>query len=355
MRVIWNALVDQKKSPLALYQSPAYFEFLKLLEGPANLSLLTLRTSSTHQVVGVCPVQRLLLDIPFSIGRRMVLKPQIPCLRILGSEPLIPETVQAHDQLFALITEEYPDASVVEMEALTVDSFLWRYIFSSDFIRKNYLPHVLHGVQACHLIHLPINAQEYHRRLGRKQRHNLERQGRVLERHLQGPLTLRLLTKEDEVPTVIEAMKALDGLGNDPAATAQKVTTAIRKGFFQCFILQSGNRIVGATFGYTSQNTFRVLGILYDRKLAKFSPGTTMWHLVMSRLIEEGAFKSLDMGYGTPSYAHRNINVIHHRGKVLLFRKTMRNRLLIGAHATFSALARVGKRALSLRTPFRQH
>ena len=346
VHAVWNRLADGKRSPLAIYQSPSYFEFLESVEGRDELDLLTVRTPATHGVVGVSPVQKLLLDIPFSIGRRTVLKPHISCLRVLGSEPLIPKTLQAHDQLFSLIIEQYPEASVVEMDAVSVDSFLWHYIFSSQFIRENYVAHVLHGVQPCHFIHLPATIDDYRRRLGRKHRHNLERQQRVLERHLDGKLALTLLNREEHVPIVIEAMRELGGLGSDPAATTRKITAAARKGFYQCFLLRSENRIVGMTYGYKSHETFRIHGILYDKTLSRFSPGTTMWHLVMRRLIEDGIFKSLDMGYGTPAYPHRNINTVHDRGKVLLFRKTMANRLLIGAHSAFSALARFSKRAL---------
>jgi hypothetical protein len=254
---VWKDLTDQRSSSSALFQSPSYFEFLAKVAGPHHLDLLTIQDQATRKVVGVSPVQKSLIDVPFSIGSRTMFKARIPCLRILGSEPLIPKTPEAHDQLFALIDTQYPDLSAVVMDAVDVDSFLWRYLFSSKIIRKNHVAYVLHGVQPCHFIYLPPSIAEYRRRLGRKHRHNLERQQRVLERHLNGPLTLTLLTQEEQVPLFVRAMKALGGPGSD-AEIMRSSRIGARIGFHHSFVLQCNDRIVGLVTGCRSNGTYRV-------------------------------------------------------------------------------------------------
>ena len=350
---VWKKLSDRKDSATAIYQSPSYFKFLEDTEGSRNLELLTVQARSTRDVVGVAPVQRLTLDIPFSIGRHTLFKSCLRCLRILGSKPIIPETGEAYDQLFSLISEQYPELSV-QLEAVRVDSFFWEYLFSSKLIRDTYFAHILHGVQECHFIHLPSSIEEYRRRLGRKQAHNLERQQRVLERHLGAPLTITPVGSKDQIPMVIDAMRTLGEPGCNDEAMKDRITAAVRMGFYCGFVVKANTRVLGVTWGRKSNSIFGVHRILYDKELEKFSPGTTMWQLVLRHLIETRNFKSVDLGYGTPTYSHRSLNTIHKRGKVLLFRKTLANRFLINAHASFTALVHLSKQALSPESQLKQ-
>ena len=330
----WNNLIALQNLPCAIYQSPSYFEYLESTEDH-KLDLLAICTEAGDPIVGLTPVQELLLDIPFCVGRHPLVTAHVPCLRVLGSEPMVPKTREAHDRLFALITRHFRHLSVVEMDAVSVDGFLWHYLFSSPLIRNNYLVHVLHGIRDCHFVHLPQSIEEYRRRLGRKLRHNLERQQRVLERQLQAPLTLELLNREDQVPLMLQAMQSLEVKG--VGITRERLVAATQQGFHYCFILKAGERIIGVAAGAKSKDIYRLHHLCYDKALEKYSPGTTLWHQVLRFLIQDPDFKGIDMGYGAPVYPSRRMNTVYKRGKVLLFRRTFANRCLITALSAFSA------------------
>ena len=251
---------------------------------------------------------------------------------------MVPRTRQAHDLLFDMIARLYSDVSAIEMDAVSADGFLWRYLVSSPVIQANYFVHVLYGVRDCHFVHLPSSIEQFRNRLARKLRHNLERQERVLERHLNAPLSVALIKTEEDVPALIAALSKLKVPGADDPAVKRSYVAATRHGFLYCLVLRAGTRVVGLACGTKSKDTYRLDKLFYDKTLRRFSPGTALWQQVLRYLIQDATFKYVDLGYGMPAYPHRRINTTCKRAKVLLLRRTMSNRCLVELHRAYCAM-----------------
>jgi hypothetical protein len=339
LRERWQVLQARQGAATAIYQSPSFFEYLAATEGSDKLAVLSVRMTSGGPIAGVVPVQKFALGIPFAIGEYTFLAPRLPALRVLGSEPMIPRTRQAHDLLFDMIARHYRDLSAIEMDAVEVDGFLWRYLVSSPVIQANYFVHVLYGVRDCHFVNLPSSIERFRNQLGRKLRHNLERQERVLERHLGARLILTPLTEEEDVPALIAALSELEVPGADDPAVKRRYAAAARHGFLYGFVLRAGMRVVGLARGTKSNDTYRLDKLYYDRTLRRYSPGTTLWQRVLRFLIQDGTFKYVDLGYGVPAYPYRSINTTCKRAKVLLLRRTVSNHCLVELHRGYCAMA----------------
>jgi hypothetical protein len=338
LRERWQTLLARQEAATAVYQSPSFFDYLAATEGSDSVAVLSVRTTPEGPIAGVVPVQKVASGIPFGIGDRTFFTPRFTALRVLGSEPMVPHTREAHDLLFDMIARQYDDVSAIEMDAVSVDGFLWRYLFSSPVIQANYFVHVLFGVRDCHFVHVPSSIEQFRNQLGRKLRHNLERQERVLERHLGAPLSLTVLNREQDVPALMAALSELEVPGSEDWAMKRSYAAAARHGFLHCFVLRAGARVVGLAHGTKSKDTYRLHNLFYDKTLRRFSPGTALWQQVLRFLIQDATFKDVDLGYGMPVYPHRSINTTCKRAKVLLLRRTLSNRCLAELHRAHCAV-----------------
>jgi len=146
----------------------------------------------------------------------------------------------------------------------------------------------------------------------------------------------------DSPETVGELFAAIDvlgatGEGDEAVLGKNKYVALAEHGFLCCFVLKAGDRILGLTLGTKSGKILRIHRFFFDRNLEKYSPGTTLWQVVLRHLIRQAEFRSVDMGYGTPAYRYRATNTIIQKGKVLLFRRSMANRCRILAHSGYSS------------------
>jgi hypothetical protein len=338
LRERWQVLLARQDGATAVYQSPSFFEYLATTEGSDRVAVLSVRTTPGGPIAGVVPIQKVALGLPFAVGHYNFFTSRHAGLRVLGSEPMVPRTREAHDLLFDMIANHFLDVSAVEMDAVEVDGYLWRYLFSSAVIQANYLVHVLYGVRACHFVNLPSSIEQFRNQLGRKHRHNLERQERVLERHLGARLALTPLSKEEDVPAMIAAMSDLHVPGSGDPAVKRRYLAAARHGFLCGFVLTAGARVVGLAHGTKSKETYRLHNLFYDKTLLRFSPGTTLWQQVLRYLVKNTAFRLVDLGYGTPAYPYRSINTTCKRAKILLLRRTVSNHCLVELHRSYCAV-----------------
>ena len=344
LRSPWAKLHALQNSPGAVYQSAAYFDYLQEVHGAGTLGVLTVTEKDSDAIIGVVPVRRKTIDMPFAVGERRLLNLKVQGLSLLGSEPMAPREDGALDRLFELLTRKYPEADAIELDAVPLGGALWKYLTSSRIIADRYFVHVLHGFRDCHFITLPASVDDYLNRLTKKRRYNYQRQEKLLREHLALPLQLTLIDRPEQIGDLLAAMTRLGALS--PAeidAGRRDFTAAARHGFLYAFVLTAGDRIIGLTLGTKSKQTYRIHRFFHDKQLERFSVGATLWQLVLKRLIADAQFCDVDMGYGTPAYRYSATNTILQKGRLLLFRKTLANRARIVAHSVFSALANRAK------------
>jgi hypothetical protein len=338
----WRALLSRQDPLNAINQSPAYFRYLQHT-GRAP-EVIVVRDRMRKAITAIQPASRGRFDLDLSLGTRRFVRFRPRSLTLLGNEPAPGAGVDALDALFAFLARRRSDADVIEMYAVKREGALWNYLNRSPTIRRYFGIYVVGGFRASHSISLPPTVEDYFRRLPRKRRYNLKRQERMLREHFGGRLELRPIEREEEVPLLLAGFEQLGVSvdGGTPVSRA-KYEQAARYGVLRAFILTGADRVIGIASGIRSEDAYFVGDLHFDHALARFSPGTTLWQMTLRHLIAEGATRIVGISYGNPTYRFASVNTIEAKGRVLLYRRSARNLLRIGAHALWSRAVQEAK------------
>ncbi len=267
----------------------------------------------------------------------------------------------AHDLLFATLYQEFSGCQAISMASVPTSSFLWNYVRESKFLNGNFVSYVMHGVRMCHIIPLPATVEAYFANFSAKRRYNMKRQTRILRDHLGGQLELRTIDSPHQIGELFNTIApkgefaGLRCWGQSRALTidCREAESLAAQGLLLIYVLVGGGRPCAALLGLKYQGVYYMESIPRDRSLDRFSPGSTAVYVAMEELIRNTSIRRVDMGFGSPTYPHSATNATEPRARLLLFRKTLSNRLRWLTHATFEKLVEVGK--ANIGTPSRPH
>jgi CelD/BcsL family acetyltransferase involved in cellulose biosynthesis len=337
----WRSLLQGRDPVNAVHQTPAYIEHLA--DSGRSPEILVVRDGD-ERVAGIVPVRRTGFVMSFSLRNRTLVRLRLRSLIVLGSEPMVVDDRRALDELFSFIADHYREAQVVEMYSVREDGAFWRYLTQSEVIARRYGVYVVGGFRESFSVALPGSVDEYLKKMSKKRRYNLKRQERLLEEHLGAPLELQPVLAEADLPVLIDALSSLGvSTGPDSKFTVDQYRSAARKGILRCFVLSCAGQTVGIATGIGSENAFFVHDLYFNKALAKFSPGTTLWQVLIRHLIEQGVFSRVGISPGSPAYRFDEVNQIEQKGRVLLYRRTLPNRLRFLAHSAHSSLVAFAK------------
>jgi Acetyltransferase (GNAT) domain len=334
----WGILASSRDTSATIYQSSKYFDYLQDIERTGRLEVLTVKDKKTDAIVGVVPAKLWVYRLEFKLRTRTFVGIRLESIGILGGEPMVPEDPDAFDGLFLAFTRRHPTAQVIYMDPVPSTSYLWHHLQTSPAIRKGYDALVLGGFRERHSVPLPKSLDEYHRKLSRKKRYNLARQERLLRDHCGNDLELITIEKEEDLPTLFAAIGKLPTKDKPNFVFREDEYIHLsRHNLLHCYVLKSAENVLGLLLGMKAGKFFKIDRLFHDRSFEKYSPGTTLWQLVLKDLINGGEFICVDFGYGLPAYQHRSTNIIENKGRILLFRRSIANRCLILAYTIYSA------------------
>ena len=338
LRRPWEILTSSRDSPATIYQSSKYFDYLQDLEPTGRLEVLTVKDKTTDTIVGIVPARRWVYRLEFKLRARTLVGIRLESIGILGGEPMVPEDPDAFDELFLAFTRHYPTAQVIYMDPVPSTSYLWHHLQTSPVVQKGYDALVLGGFRERHSVPLPKSLDEYHRQLSRKKRYNLARQERLLRDHCGNTLELITIEREEDLPALFAAIGKLPTKDKPNYVFKEDEYIYLsRHKLLHCYVLKSAENVLGLLLGIKAGKTFKIDRMFHDHSFEKYSPGTTLWQLVLKDLINGGEFLRVDFGYGIPAYQHRSTNIIENKGRILLFRRSIANRCLILAYTIYSA------------------
>ena len=283
---------------------------------------------------------------------------QSRAVRILGSVPLLPADPVAYDLLFAALDQEFSGCRVISMASVPTESFLWRHVHSSQFLNDRFIPYVVHGVRQCHIIPVPPTVEGYLANFSAKKRYNVKRQTRILRDHFGGRLELLRFDSAHQVGDLLNLITptaefhGLTRWGDSRALTidGHEAESLADRGLLLIYLLVGAGRPCAALMGLKYQGVYHLDSIPRDRSLDRFSPGSTAVNLAIEDLIRNSSMRRIDMGFGSPAHSHSATNVTEPRASVILFRKTLSNRLLRVSHMTFRSLINFAKARVATRS-----
>lgn len=350
VRCAWATLIAGRCDPDLLGKSPEFLEHLFGTRDASQFHLATLRDGS-RAIVGVVPLRVRPLRLRFDVAGNVLWECRRRAVVILGSLPLLPPDPALYDLLFAALDEEFAGCDAIAMPSVPADSFLWRYVRASPRLQARFLRHEEYGVRGCPTIPLPATVDEYLRRFGAKKRYNLKRQVRVLRDRCGGRLELRRIEFPHQVADLVSALDATRwpgsfgrfGRSHTPAVDRRAAEDLAGRGLLMVYLLMGAGRPCAALMGLRYQGVYHLSSIPRDRSLDRLSPGSTALHLAIEDLICHTSIAKVDLGFGEPTYPHSSTNVVEPRASLLLFRKTLANRLLRNNHVVFQSLVKLGK------------
>ena len=354
IRCAWEASLASSNDPRSLKKSPRFFDYLRQTRGDGAVALLTAR-DDTGSVVAVVPLLLGRVGFRFDVAGHILAKFSLSGVTVLGSLPQLPRELFPYDGLFDAISRQFSGCGIVRIESVPTESPFWRYLQHSRYLRKSFFIHVPDGIQQCHTIPLPATFEEYLGQLKAKKRYNIKRQIRLLKTSGAGQLELQRIESRDQIPkfdnqvSIVQQASRVRGISQPywaPSLVRANLEALADRGLLLSYVLSCGDSPCAAAFGMIHERCYYLESLIRDPSFDRFSPGTSLVHLVAEDLISSQSADLIDLGFGEPAYKHSSTNVTQGRSTVFLLRKTLPNRMRFCSHAVFKwSVARV-KRAL---------
>lgn len=315
LRNEWQQLAAASGSCEAIYQSPAFADFLD--SGASyghSFFLYGAYQANTGQSLGLIPVMLA------SAGKRW--RDNAAQLIVLGSCPLLEPEPDLLDALHAFLYAEFPHIKALVYRALPANHAIWRHLQRN----RQMLALRLHGWRSCHSLILPRSYSDYLAQLGSKRRYNLKRQQRQLAQAAGGELELKEIAELQDLPALQQGLQACC----PPERLRQlwsetEIQALAQHGLLLCFRIDAGTSCCGVILGLRASSTYHLFNILPAPQWHALSAGTSILQMALAHLSDQAQLSKVEFGYGEPAQGYQSANQICQRAHVLLLRRTAAN------------------------------
>jgi len=330
LRHAWQQLAAASTSCEAIYQSPAFADFLASGASDGHcFYLYGAYHAATGQRLGLIPLMH---TRPSGRWRRRAGQ-----LVILGSAPLLEPDPALLDALHVFLFAEFPQVQALVYRALPASHIIWQQLARS----RQLLALPLHGWRNCHSLILPASYADYLAQLGSKRRYNLKRQQRQLAQAAGGEFALTEIATRQTLPALQQGLQACCPQQRRAQLWSETEMRALAQhGLLLCFRIDAGTHCCGVILGLRAGSSYHLFNILPTPQWRALSAGTSILQLVLAHLSGQGQLSKVEFGYGEPAPGYQSGNQICQRGHVLLLRRTPANQLYVLWHAVQTALRR---------------
>lgn len=354
-RAEWDALIAASGNVYGQYQSADWLAHL-CASSKESLSDPLVARHPDGRLAGVVPVLLKQHDLSFEFREHVLWRSRLQAASILGGVPLLPPDVALHDRALAAIREAVPRASCIYFHSVPTNSFCWRYLQESPWIREQFRTYAADGVRSFHVVELPASFAAYIAKFKHKKRYNLSRQERLLREHAGGRLELRRIENVDQVRSFREAVVAVMQDSWQGRAAIPEAYTIVddpgpfedlaRRGLLRSYVLECGGEARAFVLGYQHRDVFHYAEIAYSETVQRFSPGTTLLYMLIQDLLMYRTPRLLNFGIGDAPYKREFGNVHFEDASMLLLNRTFRAAAVRLAHSAFRELVQVVSRRL---------
>lgn len=331
----WRKLVDGHDNHYLQYQSPEWWEHLNATGN--GQSVLVLRVMQDSRLVGVVLLQKRNVTLWWTPNKLPFSRFSIPCIEVLGGQPLVSADVDIAARMFESIFAQCTGIQAAYFKSVSQTSEWYDLLTMAANKAHGCFPHISRE-ETFHFLTLPASFEGFLQRFTKKKRYNLKRQLRLMEEAYRGKLRLECITSADRVDAFLEASSTVaavswkqssltSALARNAANQAVYADLAGR-GLFRSYVLYDDERPVAYALGYQYGNIYHYSDIAYAESELHLSPGTVLLLLIVRNLIESTSLRQINFGVSDADYK-RQLADQHTRDRSLLvFRSTLRNRLL---------------------------
>lgn len=334
LRDQWQQLAAASGSCEAIYQSPAFADFLDSGASHGHsFHLYGAYQAHTGQRLGLIPVMLA------SAGQRW--RDHAAQLIMLGSCPLLEPEPELLDALHAFLYAEFPQIKALVYRALPASHAIWRHLQGN----RHMLALRLHGWRNCHSLILPRRYADYLAQLGSKRRYNLKRQQRQLAQAAGGELSLTVIATLQDLPALRQALQSCCPPERRRQLWSEAEIQALAQyGLLLCFRIDAGTSCCGVILGLRDSRSYHLFNILPAAQWHALSAGTSILQMVVAHLSDQAQLSKVEFGYGEPAQGYQSANQISQRAHVLLLRPTAANHVYRLWHSMRTAIQQRLKR-----------
>jgi hypothetical protein len=197
------------------------------------------------------------------------------------------------------------------------------------------------------MMRLPESFGAYLAQFSRKKRYNMKRQCRLLGEHCGGELELVRVHSPADIDLWIEACDAIDDshwweensrqTAARHAMSHRRMLDLTKRGLMRSYVLRAGDQFIGYISGCQHRGTYYTWDITYNKRFAPLSPGASMLYLMIEDLLGDRPVRLVNFGFGDPRRMLPG-QTAEQYASVLLFRKSLANRIFRATHHSFRSL-----------------
>lgn len=352
----WNDLLDKhgnEENLDDLYRSPDWIEHLVQQKQSKNVYIAVIRVDK-NKIIGIIPFTLSNYHLKFDVKSYTLFTKARYVAWILGSELVLPHTINIYDHFFKSLTEEFPDLQGIYFETIKENSFLFEYLKKSANITDNYFLYLPDGLRNYYYVVLPRSFENYMQALRSKRRKNLERKISAIKENV-GMIRLQSFHTADSVGSFMTSAmqvvrnswqyKVIGQRLNDSEKSIENKIDLAKRGIFHSYVLFGGKRPLAFSLGYNYQSVYSGEEIAYHKDFAAYSPGIILIYMMIEDLIRQGISR-LNMGVGEGSHKHSFANRQIRDAAILVVRKNPANSVLIVFHKSFIMLRNFLRKAI---------
>jgi hypothetical protein len=244
--------------------------------------------------------------VQWHLGELKVAELPLRRLRLLGSSLLFPENEAVYDLLFKELANRINDFDALYLTQIPVESYLWKYLTTSQLLRKTFQPYVSEEASLHPRLRLGKSFDEYMKKFSKTHRHTLRRKVTRFEEEAPGKVRFERYTRPDQViPFLDDAVQVsrktyqwnLHQRGlRATELIKRRLLFAAEHGWFRSYLLYCGDTPYAFLAGYQWRGRYYTDEIGFDPVLAKRSPGTVLQMLMIQDLFSYDPPEFIDFG-----------------------------------------------------------
>lgn len=349
----WEA-IRQRQSRPHIEHSPDWFTIHCLFEHDAVPTVVKL--SGEGALLGVAALTiRQRWNWNLKLGYKSITRFPMRMADLCGETLLAPETFAAQEELLSAALDA-ANSDIVFLESLPVNSILWDVVNRSRAIRSHYWVYLPQGVTPHRMLRLDGDFEAYLGRFSKDTGRKLKQEVRKLPKVCGSELSLRRITRAEELPAFLKAAEILSRkswqgtrLGQIircDETTSGKLSAYAERGWLRGYLLESAERPFAFLLGCQESGVYYAEYTGYDPEWVKYSPGKVLWYRVIEDLCQHEPANWLDFRYGDNTYKRIFSNESYDEANVYLIRKSAYGSLAYAAQRSCACLSRGVRTAL---------
>ncbi|WP_193222348.1 GNAT family N-acetyltransferase [Alkalilimnicola sp. S0819] len=341
----------------SLYRTPEWVRYFRLAE-PGSPVLLAQARDGRGELAGLAPLRLAQYRLRYELGTRCLAVDSIPCLALMGGEPLWPAEPAAFEQLLRRLRAQMDGrAEALYLSSVRVGGLFWHYLQERSLRQLGYALYVPDGERLRRSIAIPDDLAAYLTQFSAKTRNTLRRK---LRRAEERGLRVWRAERAEQVPQWLRdasrvhrqswQRRELGTSIRDEPDQRRQLELLAEAGLLRCYLLYAGEHACAFVLGRQHGDVFHYAGVGYDPAMAGYSPSVVLLLHIIQDLSRHRPARLMDLGLGDQEYKRHFGNRNYRDAPVLLLRRSLHNRCRSSLHGGFRRMVRCAKRWRALDT-----